>query len=318
MTTTNLTWSRPRSLDLRRVSFSKIDVPEEYERKDLVEDDALRKSIQASGIQQPLVLLSNGSRFTLVKGGRRMRVAEDLGLSEALALVYDVPQGIDEKVYRDRLRSILTRLRQDLPPSQRASLIRQVMNNFGMSQKEIASMIGLDPGSVSNFLAIEQYRPEIRALIDKGEINSFQARSFDGLNDKGQLTVLKRFGKELRSMPGDKLHRLIRSKVSPKQHPDFYTNPEKTAERLARKKVGRKARRRPRITRNEKEALSKSVEVAEIELRDLTSDITKWKKGCMLAGPPINAILRNQRLVSLIKKEVPEFLPELERYSEIY
>ena len=63
--------------------LSLIDVPPEYESKDsLVEDDALRKSIKKSGVQQSIVVIPDGERFTVVKGARRVRISQIVGLKK--------------------------------------------------------------------------------------------------------------------------------------------------------------------------------------------------------------------------------------------
>src|SRR5689334_11385224 len=99
-----------------------IDIPPEYERKSsLVEDDALRRSIEASGVQQPVVVFSKGDdRYALIDGGRRIEIAKHLGLHTVPAVIDQLPEGADPREYQDRLRFLLDEHRQDLFPSQRA------------------------------------------------------------------------------------------------------------------------------------------------------------------------------------------------------
>jgi ParB family chromosome partitioning protein len=165
---TILAWTRPRSLTLRRIPISKIDLPEEYERGELKEDDAVGRSIKQHGVQQPVIVLQNGDRFTMVKGGRRLRLAEKAGFTDLLASIETVPAGWDEKAYRDKLRFILSNARQDLPPSQKAAVVRQMMELTGLTQKDVAALLGFDAASVSNWLIVETYVPEIRASLTPG------------------------------------------------------------------------------------------------------------------------------------------------------
>lgn len=313
-----LTWTRPRELVLRRIPISKIDLPPEYERKDLVEDDAVGKSIATNGVQQAVVVIPSGDRFTMVKGGRRLRIAEKQGFHDLPAIIDTPPAGLTEeglRLYRNRLRSVLTTARQDLLPSQRASLIRQTMAMFGMNQKEVAALLGWDAGSITNWLAIEHYIPELVALIDTKETTMHHARGFDGLTPAGQAKVLRSLRREMRSLSGGAFHKLVRTKFGPRQHPEMYLNPAHTLEKMSRKQKGRKSKKRPRLTRDEKTALSQSVELAEIELEDLTADNKRMKRECLLAGPVLNAILRNKELREMLSAEMR---PEIERFCEVY
>jgi ParB/RepB/Spo0J family partition protein len=256
-----------------------IDLPPEYERKaSLVEDDALRQSIEKSGVQQSVIVMPAGDqttevssqRYVIVKGGRRLSISEHLGLHSIPAVIVPRPEGDEEAVrgHRNRLRFILTQARQDLLPSQRASLIKQLMSMFGMKQKDVAAYLGVDAGSITNWLAIEKYESSIKRAIDTGEINLHAARSFDGMRPEAQPKVFKALKKEFETFAGKKLHRLVRSKFSPKSHPEFYVNPDKTSEKLSRKLGGRTARRRPRLTRDEKTVLSKDLSLLEVELEN--------------------------------------------------
>lgn len=307
-----LTWTRPRSLTLRRIPISKIDIPEEYERKELAEDDAVGRSIKQHGVQQPVVVLQKGDRFTMVKGGRRLRLAEKAGFTDLLASIDTVPPGWDELIYRNRVRSILTNARQDLPPSQKAAVVRQMMELTGLSQKDIAALLGFDAGSVSNWLVVETYAPPVRAALDAGLMNAHQARAFDGMTHQGQEKVFRSLRREIPKLSGDAFQALVRSKFSPRSHPQFYVDAKKAVEKLQAKKRGRK--RKP-LTRDEKKVLSNSLELAEIELEDLKRDNERMKRECRLAGPVCNAIKRSKTLWAMLSPDMKE---EMERFVEIY
>jgi ParB/RepB/Spo0J family partition protein len=293
-----------------------IDLPPEYERKaSLVEDDALRQSIEKSGVQQSVVAHPKGERFVMIKGGRRLRISEHLGLHTIPAVIVEPPKDVDLVQWRKRLQFILTQARQDLLPSQRASLIKQLMSMFGMKQKDVAAYLGVDAGSITNWLAIDKYNPEIKRAIDTGEINLHVARGFDGMTPDGQATVFRAKRKALSSLSGKQVHRLVRSTYSPSKFPQYYVSPEKTAEKLRRKQVGRRSRRRPKLTRDEKDVLSRDLSLLEVELENGQEELKQLEREIKLAAQPINAIMRSKTLVMLIPDAVGE---EFERFVEIY
>jgi ParB/RepB/Spo0J family partition protein len=234
----------------RRISLALVDVPPEYESKDsLVEDDALRRSIEKSGVQQSIVVVPDGDRFTVVKGARRLRISQIIGLKDIPALVNEPPPGVDVKAYRDRLRMILTQARQDLFPSQRADMIKQLMEAFGMNQKGVAELLGVDAGSITNWLSIQRYIPAVVNAIDSNALTMHHARAFDGMTPAGQEKVWKTTQEKIVAMSGPRAHRLVRSLFDPKKHPEMYVAPAKTLEKMSRRQGKRAAKARPRLTR---------------------------------------------------------------------
>lgn len=300
----------------QRVAISLIDVPSEYESKDsLVEDDALRKSIRKYGVLQSVMLLRDGKRFTVIKGARRVRIAGLEGSRDIPALISEVPAGVDRKAYRDRLRMILTQARQDLLPSQRADLIKQIMQKFGMNQTAVAEMLGVDAGSITNWLSVTRYIPEVVRAIDRREITMHAARAFDGMTPQGQEKVWKSKRKEITTLSAGRAHRLVRQVYSPTSHPDMYIAPKSTAEKMSRPKGKRATKARPRLTRAEKDMLSRDLNLREVELQEAQEELTKLKREITLATNPIRAILHNEDLVAVIPKEMKE---ELDRFAEVY
>lgn len=301
----------------QRLPLSLIDVPQEYESKDsLVEDDAVRKSIEKSGVQQSIIVIPDGERFIVVKGVRRVRISQLIGLKDIPALVNEpAPPGSDAKTYRDRLRMILTQARQDLFPSQRAEMIKELMKVFGMNQAQVAEYLGVDAGSITNWLSINRYIPAVVTAIDSRELTMHAARVFDGMTQQGQEKVWKAKRSEIASLSAGRAHRLIRQTYSPTAHPEMYVAPKKTAEKMSRPKGKRATKSRPRLSRAEKEMLSSDLQLREVELQEANQELTTLKKEITLATTPIRAILHNEDLVSVIPKEMKE---ELDRFYEVY
>lgn len=317
MTADTFTWSRPKEIIRRRIPLGLIDVPPEYERTDsLVEDDALRRSVEKSGVQQSIIVIpSERGRYVVVKGTRRLAVSHLAGFKDIPAIVDTPLDGVDVETYRNRLRFVLTHARQDLSPSQRCNLIKQMMEMFHLDQKDVAVYLGVDPGSISNWLAVSKYIPEIVAEIDAGRVTPFHARSFDGMNPEGQSKVFRKYRRQIPDLSGHQFHRLVRSEFSPRTHAELYVSPEKTIEKLQRKKAGRKGKSRPKLSRDEKKVLARDLETRETELADSKAELQQMKDEIRLATQPINAIMRNKALREMLPEPVRE---EFERFVEIY
>lgn len=311
-----LTYLQPVEMLGDRLPLSLIDIPDSYEPTDsLVDDDALRRSVEQFGVQQSIMVVPNGNRFTVAKGARRLIISRVLGLKTIPAVVSFPPEGMDEEEYRNKLRMILTQGRQDLLPTQRAALIRQLMNQFGLTQKAVAALLGLDAGSVSNYLAIESYVKEAQRLIDSGTLTSFACRALDGMTPEGQRLVLKKKWKVLTGSSGKVAHQDIRKSFPPDAYPKLYVAPEKTLEKLKRTQKGRRARHRPRLSKDEKDKLSRDLGLREVELKYAKEELDQLKREITAVMPLAHAILRTPELTELVPTGMRE---ELERVAESY
>jgi ParB/RepB/Spo0J family partition protein len=303
-------------MDVQLIPVSKIDVPSEYQRDESkVRDDIVRKSIKEAGVQQAVVVVPNGSRYTLVKGSRRIRFAKELGIPKVPAVVDSVPKGEDPERYRDRLRFVLDKCRQDLKPSQKAEVVTTLKTMFGMTHRQIAAYLGIVPDSVRNWLAPTKYIAPIVQAIDAGTLTMQSARVFDGLSPDGQAAVWKDHARELVSTDGKKLHKQLRKQYPPDKFGTYYRDANLTTERLTRKGGTRKAKPRPNISTDEKKKLLRSFELREAELQEFQEELKTLKAEINASIAPISAILRSEKLLAMVPQEMRE---ELQVFAEKY
>lgn len=298
------------------LSLETIDVPEDVERPaDRVADDQLLRSIEAGGIQQPLVVIpGKGRKFLLIDGLRRLRAARALKLKTVPAVIDAPPSGLDAGEYRRKLRFILDEHRQDLLPSQKAELIETLKKMFSMNHKQVSAYLGIDQDSVTNWLAVKHYIPPVVQALDEGHLTMQAARTFDGMTPEGQAKIWKAHSAELLK-GGAKLHKKFRAQYPPTEHPSLYRDPEAITARLARASGKRKAKSRVPILHDEKKRLLESLEMKEAELRDGREELKELKAEINAAIPIVTAIFRNEKLLALVPSEMRD---ELERFKEIY
>lgn len=300
------------------IRLDQIVFPPEYEREpDAKFDERLEDSVEKSGVQQSIIVFQRADgRYDLCKGGSRIQRAEGLGHTTIPAVIYKYPPGVDEKKHRDQLRFELTELRQDLLPSQRANLIKQLMDKYGLGQKDVPAVLRMkvNEGTISLWLAILDYHPEIVDLIDRNVITLHSAKAFEGMKRDMQPRVYRQFKREFQTMSGDKLFKLVRSKFSPKKTPAFYDDPETAIRKLEVKKRGRRKPKRV-YSRDEKAELINDVELKEVELRDSKAELEQMKKELRLWAIPARAVMRSDELRLMMP---PGVEAELERYLEVY
>lgn len=307
---------KPR-LTIELINIEDISVPPAFNRwgdrqKD---DEQLRRSVEVGGVQQPLNVVRDGETLHLVKGSRRIGAAKVCGIPKLLAVVDTVPEGQETESYIQRSRFIIDEHRQDLLPSQRAQLIRQLKEQMRLGNAEVAVYLGVDSDTVTNWLAPLRYIPEIQQSLDAGTLTMQAARVFVGLTPEGQHQILKRHRKELVGNTV-KLHKKLRRDYPPEQYPKWYENPETTRKALRTALKAPPSRRKASgapMAQAEKQRLLKSVELKEFQLEDYQAEEKRIRDECTAALPLVNAILRQPKLKAMVPEAMVE---ELEKFAE--
>ena len=152
--------------------------------QDLVE---LAASIEEHGIIQPLVVTRAPDGYHLIAGERRWRAARLAGLPTVPAVVKEVaPSEMLELALVENLQ------RADLNPLEEAVAYRQLVEEFGHTQEQVARRVGKSRVAVSNTLRLlKAARPVQEALLE-GKISEGHARALLGLEQgEAQQAALK-------------------------------------------------------------------------------------------------------------------------------
>ncbi|MDR0719782.1 MAG: ParB/RepB/Spo0J family partition protein [Treponema sp.] len=148
----------------------------------------LADSIKAHGVIQPIIVEDSGNgNYIIIAGERRSRAAKIAGLSEIPAIVrrYD-----EEK--RMAVALIENVQRSDLSPIEEASAYKRLMNITGLSQDEVAALVGKNRSTVANALRLLKLPMEIQESLEKGDITPGHARAILSLNSANAGDALYR------------------------------------------------------------------------------------------------------------------------------
>jgi len=143
--------------------------------------EELARSIQANGIIQPLVVRRAGARYQLIAGERRWRAAQRAGLQRVPAVLRDVPE---EQALELTLVENLQR--EDLNPIEEARAFDRLLNDFHLTQEEVAARTGKDRTTIANSVRLLRLEEPILALMEDGKLSAGHARSLLGVAD-GEL-----------------------------------------------------------------------------------------------------------------------------------
>lgn len=172
------------SSGVRTLRMAEIDPKADQPRKNFDAEalSQLADSIAANGILQPILVRETGERYEIIAGERRFRAARLAGLSEIPALVLEAD---DEAAAKYALIENLQR--EDLNPYEEAAAIRKLMDEYGLSQEQVAGSIGRSRSAVANALRLLDLPEDAVKLVTDGTLSAGHARTLLGLLDKGQI-----------------------------------------------------------------------------------------------------------------------------------
>lgn len=138
--------------------------------------EELADSIRLHGLVQPLLVARDGERFVLIAGERRWRAARLAGLAAVPVIVKQAaPQQMLE------LAIIENVVRADLSPLEEALAYRQLIDEFGLSQADVAERVGRSRVTVTNTLRLLNAPERVRDALAAEQISEGHARALLGL-----------------------------------------------------------------------------------------------------------------------------------------
>ena len=140
--------------------------------------DELARSIQSSGIIQPLVLRPVGNRYQLIAGERRWRAAQRAGLKTVSSIVRQVP---DELALEMTLVENIQR--EDLNAIEQARAFERLMDEFHATQEAVAERTGKDRATVANAIRLLKLEPIIQDWIEEGKLTAGHGRALLAVPD---------------------------------------------------------------------------------------------------------------------------------------
>ena len=163
------------------VKLSLIEPNKDQPRKSFDKEkiETLAQSIKDHGVIQPLVVVKNGDRYSIVAGERRWRAAKAAGITEIPVVVKDyTPRELTEIALIENIQ------REDLNPIEEALGYRSLMDEFDLTQDTVAQRIGKSRSAVANTLRLLSLSSDLQKLVISGELSSGHARAVLSVNDE--------------------------------------------------------------------------------------------------------------------------------------
>jgi ParB family chromosome partitioning protein len=132
----------------------------------------LAASIREHGVIQPLVVTQSGDEYQLIAGERRWRAAQLAGLTTIPAIIKETtPQQMLELALVENVQ------RADLNPLEEAGAYRQLMDDFGLTQEEVAARVGKSRTAVANIVRLLRLPDDVKAALAADRISEGHARA---------------------------------------------------------------------------------------------------------------------------------------------
>lgn len=201
------------------VAIDKIKTNPNQPRKHFDEEalNELAASIKTHGVIQPIVLNDNGDgTYLIIAGERRYRASKIAGLKEVPAIIKNYTDKQIKEI------SIIENLqREDLNPIEAARAIKQLMEEYKLTQEAVAERIGKSRSNIANTLRLLSLYPEVLDMIEKGSLSAGHARALVVVDDHmSQIKLANQAVKDKWNV------RDLERAVKRVQHPESKTRPK--------------------------------------------------------------------------------------------
>jgi ParB family chromosome partitioning protein len=158
--------------------------PSDQQPRLQIDDERLAElaaSIKANGIIQPILVRRTGGTYRIIAGERRWRASQRAGLLKVPVVIRDVPEGSERQLLELALVENLQR--EDLNPVDEALAYQRLVDEFALTQEQIAAAVGKDRTSVANYLRLLRLPDEVRGDLASGALSMGHARALLALPD---------------------------------------------------------------------------------------------------------------------------------------
>lgn len=134
--------------------------------------DELAESIKRYGVIQPIIVTKKGDYYQIIAGERRWRASKKAGIDEIPCIIRE-----DTERKNKEIALIENIQREDLNPIEKARSFKQLMEDYGMKQQELADTIGISRSALANSVRLLNLDPRVMDLVLQGQLTETHARA---------------------------------------------------------------------------------------------------------------------------------------------
>ena len=165
---------------IEKLKITQVEPNRNQPRKHFDEEalEELAESISRYGVIQPIIVVKKGDYYEIVAGERRWRASKKAGLTEIPAIVREG----DERKNKE-LALIENVQREDLNAYEKAVGIKELMEEYGLTQQQVSEILGKSRSSIANTVRILNLDPRVIELVQQNKLTEGHARSLLAIED---------------------------------------------------------------------------------------------------------------------------------------
>ena len=211
------------SNEIREIPLDEIIPNPEQPRKDFEEEKLieLADSIKQHGLLQPILVKPVGNKYHIIAGERRYRACRLAGLDKISCIVRDCSlQDMTVKALIENLQ------RDDLSPVEEGMAYARLIEEYGMTQEQVAKQVGKGRPTVANLLRVIQLPEPVLEMINNGQITLGHAKVLLTIDDPDEKVSLAQ-KVVIDSLTVRELENYLQNKTEPKTAKKKVSKPKK-------------------------------------------------------------------------------------------
>ena len=165
---------------VRKLNINEIE-PNKAQARKIFDDEAiedLSKSIKEYGVIQPIIVSKKEKYYEIIAGERRWRASKKAGLTEIPAIIRD------DNEQRNKEISLIENIqREDLNPIEKARGIKLLMDEYDLTQQQVAEKLGKSRSSIANTVRILNLDERVIILALEGKLTEGHCKSLMSIDD---------------------------------------------------------------------------------------------------------------------------------------
>ena len=165
---------------LKNLKITEVEPNRDQPRKNFDQEalEELAESIKEYGLIQPIVVTKKEGYYGIVAGERRWRASKIAGLTEIPAIIREDNERINSEI------SLIENMqREDLNPYEKAVGVRTLIDNYGLSQEEVAKKLGKGRSTIANIVRILNLEPRVLEMAKEGKLSEGHCKALLAITD---------------------------------------------------------------------------------------------------------------------------------------
>ena len=152
---------------LKNLKITEVEPNREQPRKNFDQEalEELAESIKEYGLIQPIVVTKKEGYYSIIAGERRWRASKIAGLQEIPAIIRE-----DNEKINSEISLIENMQREDLNPYEKALGVRTLIDNYGLTQEEVAKKLGKGRSTIANIVRVLNLEPRVLEMAKEGKL----------------------------------------------------------------------------------------------------------------------------------------------------